>query len=157
MAERPRVVTIPSGVAFVDALAAGVLAELGTDPLALAQATVLLPTRRACRALREAFLRASAGKALLLPRLRPIGDVDEDELIDGDALANSPDGGGADVPPAIDPVERHCLLTRLVLQREGGDPGLAARLAAALAQLLDSLETEEIPFSALAGIVPDRF
>jgi ATP-dependent helicase/nuclease subunit B len=153
MAERiPRVVTIPSGVAFVDALAAGVLAELGTDPLALAQATILLPTRRACRALREAFLRASAGKPLLLPRLRPIGDVDEDELIDGDALDS-----GEEVPPAIDPVERHCLLTRLVLQREGGDPGLAARLAAALAQLLDSLETEEIPFSALAGIVPDRF
>src|SRR5882724_2643071 len=152
MAGHPRVVTIPPGVAFVDALAAGVLAELGPDPLALAQATILLPTRRGCRALREAFLRASAGKALLLPRLRPIGDVDEDELIDGDAL-----DGGEDVPPAIDPVERHCLLTRLVLQREGGDPALAARLAAALAQLLDSLETEEIAFAALAGIVPDRF
>src|SRR5262249_8579760 len=113
--------------------------------------------RRACRALREAFLRASTGRALLLPRLRPIGDVDEDELIDGDALGAGAQGGGADVPPAIDPVERHCLLTRLVLQRAGGHPRLAARLAAALAQLLDALETEEIAFSALAGIVPDRF
>ncbi len=158
MAEpRPRVVTIPSGVAFVDALAAGVLAELGPDPLALAQATILLPTRRACRALREAFLRASAGRPLLLPRLRPIGDVDEDELIDGQSSGGDTLDGGDDVPPAIDPVERHCLLTRLVLQREGGDPALAARLAAALAQLLDSLETEEISFAALSGIVPDRF
>src|SRR5437870_3417221 len=119
IASGPRVVTIASSVAFVDALAAGVLAELGQDPLALAQATILLPTRRACRALREAFLRASAGKALLLPRMRPIGDVDEDELIGGDTL-----DAADDVPPAIDPVERHCLLTRLVLQREGGDPAL---------------------------------
>src|SRR5215470_14652723 len=101
MSERaPRVFTIASGVAFVDALAAGVLAELGPDPLALAQAAILLPTRRACRALREAFLRASAGKPLLLPRLRPIGDVDEDELIDPDQLDAGAQGGGADVPPA---------------------------------------------------------
>ena len=81
-AHGPAVYTIPAGVPFVDALAAGLHARVGGGPEALAQATVLLPTRRACRALREAFLRQSGGRPLLLPRLTPLGDVDEDGDVD---------------------------------------------------------------------------
>ncbi len=43
------VFTIPAGVSFVDALADGLMAQAGPDPMALADATVLLPTRRAPR------------------------------------------------------------------------------------------------------------
>ncbi len=75
---RRKVSTIPPGAPFVDALAAGVLARHGGDPLALARVTVLVPTRRACLALRDAFLRRSAGAALLLPRIMPLGDIDPD-------------------------------------------------------------------------------
>src|ERR1700754_4178282 len=83
-----RVFNIPTGIAFVDALAAGLLRQAGGDPLRLAAMTVLLPNRRACRALQEAFLRQAqlepdrkgTASALLLPRLQPIGDVDEDDL-----------------------------------------------------------------------------
>ena len=42
------VYTIPAGAAFVDSLAAGLLARCGADPAALAAVQVLLPTRRAC-------------------------------------------------------------------------------------------------------------
>src|SRR5690606_30908785 len=76
----PRVSTIPAGVSFLDALARGLL-ERFPEPADLAAATVLLPTRRACRALQEAFLRASAGRALLLPSLLPLGDLDAEELL----------------------------------------------------------------------------
>ena len=62
-----RLFTIPSGYAFVDALAAGLWAEAEADPLALSRATVLVPTRRAARALREAFLRLGDGQPMLLP------------------------------------------------------------------------------------------
>ena len=55
-AER-HVYSIPAGIGFLDALAAGLLAETSGDPLALAGYRILLPTRRACRALQEAFLR----------------------------------------------------------------------------------------------------
>ena len=41
----PRVFTIPPGVAFVDALAQGILARWGAAPLELARVTMLLPTR----------------------------------------------------------------------------------------------------------------
>jgi len=56
--------TIPPGIAFVDALAAELLARAGGDPLALAGYTVLLPTRRSLRALQEALLRRSEGRPL---------------------------------------------------------------------------------------------
>ena len=80
----PAVFTIPAGIPFVDALAARLLDEAGADPLALARMTVLLPTRRGCRALHEAFLRRAAGldgggRPLLLPRLRPLGDLDAED------------------------------------------------------------------------------
>ncbi len=155
------VVTIPSGVAFVDALAAGLLAESGGDPLVLARATVLLPTRRAVRALREAFLRLSGGRPTLLPRLRPLGDVDEEEW-DFAAGADwlTPESlPPADLPPAIPGLRRQLLLTRLVLAGPRRDIGVdqAARLAAELARLLDQVHTERLDFAGLAGLVPDAF
>ena len=55
------VYSIAAGAAFVDALAAGILDRFGGDPAGLADIRILLPTRRACRALGEAFLRATDG------------------------------------------------------------------------------------------------
>ena len=85
----PTVYTVPPHEPFVDALAGGILSGRAVpldpgDPLALSRLTILLPTRRACRALGLAFLRAAPGRALLLPRIRPLGDIDEDELSIGD-------------------------------------------------------------------------
>ena len=70
--------TIPAGAPFVDALARGLIARFGATPERLAPVLVLLPTRRACRALTEAFLRATDGAALILPRMVPLGDIDDD-------------------------------------------------------------------------------
>ncbi len=152
----PRLYTIAPGVPFVDALAAGMVARLGDDdPFALARATVLLPTRRAVRSLREAFARVSGGRALLLPRMMPLGDIDEDELI----VINAPDTDAA-FQPVIGGLRRQLLLARLVLSFGGArwseaDPAQAAELAAELARLLDSLETERVEFSALESLSPD--
>ena len=51
------------------------------DPLTLPLTTIYLPTRRAARALREAFLAEAKGDALLLPRIRALGDPDEEAAI----------------------------------------------------------------------------
>ena len=56
------------------------------ESLQLADTTLLLPTRRATRALQEAFLKAAGGTALLLPRIRPIIGAAEEDLSIG-ALA----------------------------------------------------------------------
>ena len=98
----PTLYTIAAGVPFVDALAAGVLGRAGGDPLALSRFTILLPTRRACRSLREAFLRLGPGDgtpALLLPRMSPIGDIDPEAL--GLEVEAVPGLEALDLPPAV--------------------------------------------------------
>src|SRR5215813_227090 len=100
---------------FAEELTSGLLAEHRGDPLKLAELLILVPTRRSVRSLREAFLRAAGGKPTLLPRLAPLGDLDDevwDDLPGGEALG---------LTPAIERAEREALLARLVLAFKGND------------------------------------
>jgi ATP-dependent helicase/nuclease subunit B len=149
-AASPSVCTIAPGRPFLDLLARGVLRQYGSDPLSLSHVTVLLPTRRACRALAEAFLRQGDGSALLLPVIRPLGDVDEDEL-DLRGI-----GDAQDEALAFGTLERSLLLARLVQASPlaGGDSANALRLARELGHLLDSAATEEVGLDRLPDLVP---
>lgn len=143
-----RVYRLPAGIAFADTLAKGLLARTADNPLALAEMMVLLPTRRACRTLRQSFLRQSAGKPLLLPRLVPLGDLDADELL----LT-----AGTALPPAISPRARQLLLASLIRQHtdERSMPQLL-QLARALATLLDDFTLEGVTPDKLEQLVPDN-
>ncbi len=141
------VATIPPTLPFVDALAAGLLAEADDLP-ALADMLVLLPTRRACRSLREAFVRQTDGRPLLLPRIQPIGEVEADELLIAGAIDLA-------LPPAISPLRRQLLLARLLAAVTPRQEH-ALRLAAALALLLDELQTERVSLDELDQLVPDE-
>ncbi len=137
--------TVSPGVPFLDALARRWLRESGPDPLACADGLILLPTRRSARSLREAFLRAGEGKALLLPRIGALGGMDEAPL----QLA-----GALDLPPAVPETERLALLARLVMARAGrSDRPVAADqawlLAQELARLLDEAHRADVD-------LPDR-
>src|SRR4051812_25410486 len=108
-----RVFTVPPDIAFLPALVRAVLGGGFPDPSTpvpqpadLAKWTVLVPTRRAARALHHAFLGQT--RALLLPRIRPIGDVEEDlfESV-GSAFAD-------ELPDSLSPIARELLLIRLV-------------------------------------------
>lgn len=149
-ATSPAVYTIAPGRPFLDLLASGILQQYGSDPLALSRVNVLLPTRRACRALAEAFLRRSDGTALLLPVIRPLGDVDEDEL----DLRGIDQAGGDALP--FDGLERDLLLARLVMASPlaGGDSANALRLARELGHLLDAAATEEVGLDRLPDLAP---
>ncbi|MGH6870501.1 MAG: double-strand break repair protein AddB [Rhizomicrobium sp.] len=148
------VLTIPPGAPFAETLAKGLIARLdGTDDaLALASATIYLPTRRATRALGETFARVLGGAALL-PSIRPLGDVDEDDLLF--------DAGASELtlPPAIAPLRRRLLLSTLVKRwdgRRGGTLGFAqtAALARGLAHFLDQAQTQEADLAALEDLAP---
>ena len=110
-AGRPKVYTLAPHEAFGDAVARGVYALTDRDPLALARAQIFLPNRRSTRAMSEAFIRQSEARATLLPRMTPLGDIDEDEALGSflDDLANT-----TDIPPSIGVVERQVELSRLV-------------------------------------------
>ncbi len=164
MVSRRAVFTIPPGLSFLDTLAAGLLERTRADPLELGRVLVLLPNRRAGRALTAAFLRATGGEPLLLPRVMPVGDLDEEALAFADAASpETIEPGGLDLPPAISPLRRQLLLSRLILKmREttGQGPATAdqaARLAAELGRLLDQVQTEQLPFERLATLVPQEF
>ena len=177
-----RVWSIAAGRPFLDTLARAILAgdlpQLGgarPDRLTLAGMTILLPTHRAVRALQEAFLRAAEGRALVLPRLVPIAETDEDQgLITSLADGSSALAAEFVLGPAVSPLERQLALTRLVLawsrQLRGVDGGIepvaaagattpaqAAHLAADLARLMDMVETEGCSLDGLADLVPDDF
>ncbi|MDJ0951745.1 MAG: double-strand break repair protein AddB, partial [Alphaproteobacteria bacterium] len=157
---KPHLFTIGPERPFLDDLADGIAARVRADGgaddlLALARATVLLPTRRACQGLADAFLRRTAGAPTVLPRLLALGGAEDDEAVlleDGDGLG----GAAGDLPPAIAPLRRQLLLARLVAHWEPGDsPDHAMRLAGALARWLDQVQTAEADSGTLASLVPD--
>ncbi|MFO1080161.1 MAG: double-strand break repair protein AddB [Reyranellaceae bacterium] len=151
--------TIGAEGRFADELARGVLAQHGADPLALADVLILVPTRRAVRALREAFLRVSEGRPLVLPRIGPLGDVEDDSW-------EAASGGieALELPPAIDLAEREALLSELVaaFKDDEGEPvaksaAQALKLARELAALFDELSIEGVAFEQLDGLVEASF
>ncbi len=147
------VYTIPANFPFVEALAHGIITESGGDPIALARYHILLPTRRSCRSLREAFLRLGEGRPTLLPRMTPIGDVDEDELVLSEDLPGSPGEAALDLPPAVPALRRQLILMRLIRGRDPNQsPDQAALLARELAGLMDQVATERLDFSDLATL-----
>ena len=122
---KPRLFTIDPGVPFLATLARAILngeifPELSraNGAQALSAATIYLPTRRAAAALRAAFL-AEHGGALLLPRIVPLGALEDS---DPDVRPEAPEFflAGAEtvattMPTAIDPLTRRMELMRLVL------------------------------------------
>lgn len=144
-------------------MAAGLNDRAAAGNFALSDYTILLPTRRAVRSLREAFLRLSGGAPLLLPRMTPLGDLDEDELAIAGWEELSLMGEAGEAPPAISSLRRQLLLTSLVqkflVEFRGESAALdqAVRLAGELARLLDQVQTEGLSFDNLAALAPDEY
>jgi ATP-dependent helicase/nuclease subunit B len=163
------VFTIPPGATFLDTLVAALFNGRLIDgfdasaPFALADVTLYLPTRRSARAIRESFL-SKLGRPLLLPRIRTLGDIDEDEAgLDIEA---------AEIPRAVPAMERQLVLTKLVLAWSGAiarsvagfpdeelivpaSPADAARLAGSLAALIDQVGVEPEAWRGLFSGTPE--
>ncbi len=134
---------------------------LAPGPLDLARHTILVPTRRAARALAQRFIDHGHARCTLLPRIRPLGDVDEDEaILDADeAIADA-----FDLPVAITPLDRLLLLADLARDWAGdnrdcplgralnANPTQPIMLARSLARLIDLLDNEGLPLSALDAL-----
>src|SRR5580704_9994056 len=190
MARRaPRVFTIPSGAPFLPTLSRALLDGVLIDgfpgesgPMALADATIYVPTQRAAQALAKALLSASGGRSLLLPRIAPLGAFEPDET----ATVFDPESEElprAAVPPAVGALtRRHALATltrawgkalrgairqadadgRLIV--DPGEPALVAAtpaqayaLAGDLAALIDDMIIEGAPWSRLETLAPDLY
>jgi len=184
----PRVFTIPASAPFlptlIEALSSGKLGFATTDaktgalsgtmtrdPLALASATLYLPTRRACRLARDAFLDILKIDGAILPRIVAIGDIDEDEIVFAEAASGGIAADRLALPEALSGLERRLLLTRLVttwasspaLHGTSGAPLVAQTPAAAcaladdLARLIDDMATRGISWDRLDGLLSGEF
>ena len=147
----PRWWSIPAHRPFLEDLAAGVLAWLGdAPPEALSDAVILLPNRRAARSFTAALARQSGGRPILLPQVRPLGDLEEDEP------PFAPGELGLDLPPAIAPLTRRFEMARMIVEDFGfaHGPLRALEMADALGAFLDSCQLEEIEdLTTLQGLV----
>nr|WP_252349581.1 double-strand break repair protein AddB [Acidomonas methanolica] len=149
-----RIASVPAGLPFLDEIAARWEERRG--PGGFGDGMILVPGRRAARALVEAFLRRLDGRAALLPRIVAIGDVDEDEVTSFGAAA-------PDLPPAVEPERRLAVLAMLVLR--AGDAFAATPtvdqawpLARALAELMDEAERAGVDLrAALPDAADPRF
>lgn len=171
MPAKPNVFNIPASAPFlpvlIDALRAGGLvpgSPASNEPMELARATIYLPTRRACRLARDVFLEKLEGDAAILPRIVPLGDLDEDEIAFAEAAV------GIEtlmLPPAISGLERQLTLSQIIAKwaiavraSQGSPlvantPGAAFALAGDLAKLMDDITTRQVKWSDLDKLVPE--
>jgi ATP-dependent helicase/nuclease subunit B len=152
---RPALFTLPFGRNLCDETVSAIFDSVGTQPLALSQALIILPNNRAIRSMNEAFVRR-AKPGLLLPQMIAVGDLALDETLGAflDPLNTSPD-----ILPIIPPMQRLLLLAKLVVQHRAslGNPinqNEALRLARYLAEVIDELEIENVRFGRFEDIDP---
>jgi ATP-dependent helicase/nuclease subunit B len=167
----PHVYTIPSGAPFLPSIARAVLehgfpaaGRSAPSLMELSGWTILVPTRRTARELARVFLNQLGRDAAILPRIRPLGDVDGDEH-----LFDSADDTDPAIPPAISATARQFLLARLISEWAAANPetGLARALsgfsgqvfalARSLGQLVDNFETEEVSLDAIERLMGADF
>ncbi len=187
---QPRIFTIPPGVpflaTFVEQFLVGALvpgAVDASDPAGLSAATIFVPTRRSARALADEFARAAKQSVVLLPRIVPLGHLEDIEA--GLAFHDSGFGDAplSGLPEAVSDVERRLVLTRMIIEwaralryaivsidasgkREFVDgesllvatsPAQAWNLSGDLASLIDDMTIEGVEWSALAGLAPENY
>ena len=153
-----KIYNVNAGESFTDILAAHFLEEYKTQPEELAKVLFLLPNRRACQSLSEAFVRLKGLEPTILPQILPIADVEEDEVFltgSSEVLQN--------IAPEISKTERVLIFTRLIMQKPAdlglGHLSLAQSYALAenLADLIDLSYNENLDFSRLSEIVPAEY
>lgn len=146
-ARGPQLATVAFGWPFLPALARHLVDRFGTGP-ELARVQLILPSARARWALTEAFLDAGGGRAMLLPRVTAIAQVDEDET-----LARLLEEGAPDPPlAAIAPLARRLALAKLLCRAPDDAVAAADRLARDLARVLDLLAAHGVPAQRLEAL-----
>jgi ATP-dependent helicase/nuclease subunit B len=167
-----RVCSVPLSVPFlrtvISALIDGGLVdgfEAGSNPAALAEATLYLPTRRAVRVAREVLLDELNADAAILPRIVPLGDIDEDELAFAGETEQLEGAAALDIPPKLGELDRRLTLAHLVAAWASGStvsplvvggPASTLALASDLARLIDDMVTRDVSWDRLDGLVPDN-
>lgn len=155
--KKDKIFNIPASCSFVDILAELFIKEYEGRELELVDVLFLLPNRRACNSLREAFVRVKGFEPTMLPQIYPIGNVEEDSLFFSNIQSLE------EVSPAIDALERTLLFTKEISQKsksfgvEEMSISQACSLAKELGGLIDTANYEGLSFDNLKNLVPEEY
>ena len=135
---------------FLECLAFGLLNEFQDDNHALAKTTILLPTKRSVKSIKNIFLNCAKTKATLLPKIIPLDELGEDETIDT-----------FNINPPIPKLSRRFLLTQLIIKKLESHENIprhdvANSLAIELENFLDEAQTHNIGLNNLEKILPEN-
>ena len=157
---------MPSGQAFLEQLADGLADDFcDSQPDVLASVAILLPTRRATRRLKEAFLLSNNSTTPLLPRIYAIGDIEEeDSITDGSDSISKLINKAHSVPPTMSPTRQKILLAKLIhrwwsLRTDDNTKPFdqALHVARGLVNFLDHFQTARLDISSLDTLVPEDY
>lgn len=154
------VYNIPYSCPFVDTLVQKISKEFEHNKEELADVIFLMPNRRTCVSLREAFIRYNGKKPVMLPKIIPVGDLEEKDIF---LLGAKNDDIMDSLLPAINDYERLFLFAKLIVSKPAdyGVPEMsfaqALSLAKDLALLIDVSYNENLSFDELKNIVPEQF
>ena len=106
---------IRHSIPFWDTLANIYLSKYTSKTLELASVLFLVPNRRACKSLSDAFIRQQGLNPAILPQIVPIAEIDDDELFfDKLELSDTIDDEKCSL---ISKEERLFIFTRLILSK----------------------------------------
>lgn len=151
---------IPLSCSFVDTLAQKFSKEYEQNKEALADVMFLMPNRRSCISLRDAFVRYNGKNPTILPKIVPIGDLQENDVL---FLGGNDAKLFDSLLPAIDEYKRLFLFAKLIYSKPA-EYGLAETtyaqafaLAKELASLIDISKNEGLDLKDLNKIVPFEY
>lgn len=135
------IVSVPFSENFSERLIR-LVKQQSDDPFKRAQTEIILPTKRAVRSLKEAFISHAAQSGMLLPRLTALYDLNDLSI---------------DVPPALSGTERILLLAKLCQAKPNINTlDKAIKVAIGLGSLLDEFYQHETDLSQLEKLVPQQ-
>lgn len=152
-----KIYNINAEAKFVDVLAQRYLEEYAERPEELAQVLFLLPNRRACQSLAEAFVRCRGLTPTILPQMKPIAETDEDEVfLTNDAAVLK------DLLPAVNQTDKALQFTKLILKKaslnlDKMSLAQAYALAQNLSALMDSIYNEECDFNDIENLAGEEY
>jgi ATP-dependent helicase/nuclease subunit B len=145
--------SIPFSSPFLGTVADYLLNQTFRFPLSVW--TIYLPTRRACNSLEAALFEKGGGKALILPRIVSLGDIEPEEM---SLLSLQGAEEVSHLPPIISESRRRLLLASLIEQFQYGDQTVsfhqALIWAESLTRFIDELRSEGIDLNILKNVKP---
>ncbi|MBO7257404.1 MAG: hypothetical protein J6V11_00515, partial [Alphaproteobacteria bacterium] len=127
---------------FSDKLASFMLDKYRNNPFEMACTEIILPTKRACLTVKEAFLRASQESSLLLPKLTALYEMENLDI---------------NLPQKMSKLNRTLLLSKLCGAKPNiGSLDKAVMVAIGLGELLDEFYQYETDINLLPTLVQEK-